>query len=186
MSANCVAFTSCCLFSWSSSHYFPHAFTMLIEGGCIIGRSTFRELLPSPLSTLKPYRELRCPMSNQIVLHRLLPAWLNTPPRLHLCLITEFQLQKLYTASDFQLHIFKNHSVTRLTNANVTRSTNDNLSSLTNGNIPNMTDANLTKLFVKWLHTGHPKQQFVLKRCTNPALTLHMGVLSKFFAIKSH
>ena len=68
----------------------------------------------------------------------------------------------------------------------VTRSTNVNLSSLTNGNIPNMTDANLTKLFVKWLHMGHPKQSFALKRCTNPALTLHTGVLSKSFAIKSH
>ena len=43
-----------------------------------------------------------------------------------------------------------------------------------------------------WLHTGHAKQPFVLKGCTNPALrgktialTLHMGVLSKMFAIKS-
>ena len=57
--------------------------TMLIEGGCIIGRSTFREPLPSPSSTLKPYRELRRPLSNRIVLHRPLHARLNTPPRLH-------------------------------------------------------------------------------------------------------
>ena len=47
-----------------------------------------------------------------------------------------------------------------------------------------MTDANLTKLFVSG-STGHPKEPFVFKRCTNPALTLHMGVLSKTFAIKS-
>src|SRR5215216_3911365 len=89
MSANCVAFTSCCLFFRSSSHYFPHAFTMLIEGGCIIGRSTFREPLPSPSSALKSYQELCHPLSNRIVLHRPLHARLNTPPRLHLCLITE-------------------------------------------------------------------------------------------------
>ena len=126
--------------------------TMLIEGGCIIGRSTFREPLPSPSSALKPYREPRCPLSNRIVLHCLLHARLNTPPRLHLCLIIEFQLQKLNTASDFQLHILTNGSVTRLANGNVTRSTNVNLSSLTNGNIPSMTDANLTKLFVSGSH----------------------------------
>ena len=48
MSAYCAAFTSCSLFSRSSSHYFPHACTMLIEGGCIIGRSTFRELHATP------------------------------------------------------------------------------------------------------------------------------------------
>ena len=87
ISANCVAFT-CVASLFPVLPLLPSCIhTMLIEGGCIIGRSTFRELLPSPLSTLKPYRELRCPMSNQIVLHRLLPAWLNTPPRLHLCLI---------------------------------------------------------------------------------------------------
>src|SRR3954469_23171476 len=80
MRANCVAFTSCSLVSRSSSHYFPHA---LIEGGCI-GRSTFREPLIPRSSALKPYRELRRPLSNQIVvLHRPLHAWLNTPPRLH-------------------------------------------------------------------------------------------------------
>src|SRR3990170_8339730 len=79
MRANCVAFTSCNLFSRSSSHYFPHA---LIEGGCI-GRSTFREPLLPPSSALKPYRELRRPLSNQIVLCRPLHARLNTPPRLH-------------------------------------------------------------------------------------------------------
>jgi hypothetical protein len=79
MSANCVAFTSCSLFSRSSSHYFPHA---LIEGGCI-GRSTFREPLLPRSSALKPYRELRRPLSNRIVLRRPLHARLNTPPRLH-------------------------------------------------------------------------------------------------------
>src|SRR4051812_28289326 len=42
--------------------------TMLIEGGCIIGRSKFREPLPSPSSALNPYRELRRPLSNRIVL----------------------------------------------------------------------------------------------------------------------
>ena len=83
MRANCIAFTSCSLFSWSSSHYFPHACTMLIEGGCIIGRSTFRELLPSPSSALKPYGELCHPLSNLIVLRRPLHARLNMPPRLH-------------------------------------------------------------------------------------------------------
>ena len=42
-----------------------------------------------------------------------------------------------------------------------------------------------------WWHTGHPKQPFALKGCTNPALrtktialTLHTGVLSKTFAVK--
>ena len=35
------------------------------------------------------------------------------------------------------------------------------------------------------VHMGHPKEPFVFKRCTNPALTLHTGVLSKTFAIKS-
>ena len=149
MSANSVAFTSCYLVSRSSSHYFPHAFMILIEGGCIIARSTFWEPLPSPPSALKPYRELHHPLQNQIVLRCPLHAWLSTPPCLHLCLITEFQLQKLDTASDFQLHILTKHSVTRLTNGNVTRLTNVSLSSLTNGNIPNMTDANLTKLFVR-------------------------------------
>ena len=33
---------------------------------------------------------------------------------------------------------------------------------------------------------GHPKELFALKRCTNHALTLHTGVLSKTFAMKSH
>src|SRR3954463_2247492 len=74
MRANCVAFTSCSLFSRSSSHYFPHA---LIEGGCI-GHSTFREPLLPPSSTLK-----HRPLSNRIVLCRPLHAGLNTPPRLH-------------------------------------------------------------------------------------------------------
>ena len=32
---------------------------------------------------------------------------------------------------------------------------------------------------------GHPKQMFALKRCTNPALALHIGALSKTFAINS-
>ena len=32
---------------------------------------------------------------------------------------------------------------------------------------------------------GYPKEPFALKRCTNPALTLHTGVLSKTIAIKS-
>ena len=32
---------------------------------------------------------------------------------------------------------------------------------------------------------GHPKEPFVFMRCTNPALTLHTGVLSKTFVIKS-
>ena len=36
------------------------------------------------------------------------------------------------------------------------------------------------------MHTGHPKQPFALKRCTNHALALHTGVLSKMFAIKSY
>src|SRR3989337_197994 len=45
--------------------------TMIIEGGCINGRSTFREPLPSPSSALKPYRELRNPLSNRIVMRRL-------------------------------------------------------------------------------------------------------------------
>ena len=75
--------------------------TMLIEGGCIIGRSTFREPLPSPSSALKPYRELHRPLSNRIVLRRPLHARLNTPPRLHIFLITEFYLQKVDTASYF-------------------------------------------------------------------------------------
>ena len=79
MRANCVSFTSCSLFSLSSYHYFPHA---LIEGGCI-GHSTFREPLLPPSSALKPYRELRHPLSNRIVLRRPLHARLNTPPRLH-------------------------------------------------------------------------------------------------------
>ena len=35
------------------------------------------------------------------------------------------------------------------------------------------------------IHTGHPKEPFVFQRCTNPALTLHTGVLSKMFATKS-
>ena len=82
MSANCIAFTSCSLFSRSSSHYFPHAFTILIEGGCI-GRSTFREPLLPRSSALKPYRELHRPLSNRIVLRRPLHARQNTPPRLH-------------------------------------------------------------------------------------------------------
>ena len=83
MSANWVAFTLGCLFSRSSSHYFPHAFTMLIEGGCIIGRSTFQEPLPPPSFTLKPYLQLCRPLLNRIVLRRPLHAQLNTPPRLH-------------------------------------------------------------------------------------------------------
>ena len=40
-------------------------------------------------------------------------------------------------------------------------------------------------IICKWLHTGHPKEPSALKRCTNAALTLHTGVLSKTFAIKS-
>ena len=43
--------------------YFPHA---LIEGGCI-GRSTYREPLLPPSSALKPYWELRRPLSNRIL-----------------------------------------------------------------------------------------------------------------------
>ena len=87
MRANCVAFTSCSLFSRTSSHYFPHA---LIEGGCI-GRSTFQEPLLPPSSALKPYRELRRLLSNRIVLRRPLHARLNTPPLLHL---TRMQTEK--------------------------------------------------------------------------------------------
>ena len=56
----------------------------------IIGHSTFREPLPSPSSVLKPYRELGRLLSNRIVLRCPLHARLNTPPRLHLCLITGF------------------------------------------------------------------------------------------------
>ena len=41
------------------------------------------------------------------------------------------------------------------------------------------------QIVCKWLHTGHPKQPLALKRCTNPSLALHMGVLSKMIAIKS-
>ena len=43
----------------------------------------FGKTLPSPSSALKPYRELRRPLSNRIVLRRPLHARLNTPPRLH-------------------------------------------------------------------------------------------------------
>ena len=85
-----------------------------------------------------------------------------------------------------------------LTNGNVTRSTNVNLSSLTNGNIPNMTDANLTKLFVRgctrviqnnrlrWRDAQIPRYGFSLDlRGKTIALTLHTGVLSNTFVIKS-
>ena len=85
-----------------------------------------------------------------------------------------------------------------LTNGNVTRSTNVNLSSLTNGNIPNMTDANLTKLFVRgctrviqnnrlrWRDAQILHYEISLDlRGKTIALTLHTGVLSKMFAIKS-
>jgi hypothetical protein len=96
------------------------------------------------------------------------------------------------------LHILTNGSVTRLTKGNVTRSTNVNLSSLTNGNIPNMTDANLNKLsvhgcaWVIWKNRLHWRDTQIL--CgkfslgllgKTIALTLHTGVLSKTFAMKS-
>ena len=85
-----------------------------------------------------------------------------------------------------------------LTNGNVTRSTNVNLSSLTNGNIPNMTNANLTKLLVRgctgviqnnhlrWRDAQILRYGFSLDlRWKTIAHTLHTGVLSKTFAIKS-
>ena len=66
-----------------------------------------------------------------------------------------------------------------LTNGNVTRSTNVNLSSLTNGNIANNClyvvahGSSKTTVCVEGMHKSYA------------ALTLHMGVLSKTFAIKS-